>query len=88
MQNLNIDIKFTTLRIFKQILENNTNNNYFGITNYIENISSNITLDNSFTTAILKNLNLKWPEIKDDYIIKIINYLKFNKLIGDKNEKI
>ncbi|MBR6504294.1 MAG: hypothetical protein IKT41_00995 [Clostridia bacterium] len=76
------------MRIFKQILENNTNNNYFGITNYIENISSNITLDNSFTTAILKNLNLKWPEIKDDYIIKIINYLKFNKLIGDKNEKI
>ena len=68
----------------------NSSSNYFGITNYIRNLTTydfaRITLDNSYTTDILNNLDLHWPKIDIDYILKILNYLKNYKFIGDSNE--
>lgn len=88
LNKLNIDIELTTLKQFQKSLEANTSNNYFGITNYIQHVSNDIILDNTYTNNILEKLNLKWPKISNEYIIKIINYLKYNKLIGDENEKL
>ena len=87
LQELNIPIRFITLKQFQHALETNSQNNYFGITNYIENISNHVVLDNTYTNHVLKELSLSWPSITKDYIIKIIEYLKFNKLIGDENEE-
>jgi len=86
LQKLNIDIKFVSMDMFKKALGNNINNNYFGITNYIENVSNNVILNNTFTNSVIKKINLEWPEINDNYLLKIIQYLKTNELIGDENE--
>lgn len=64
--------------------------NYFGITNYISAITdksfNNIKLSNERTSAVLKKHNLEWPDITDDYITKIINYLIRNGLIKDEKK--
>lgn len=63
----------------------NSNDNYFGITNYISAITSptfnNLKLSNVKTNNILKENGLNWPDITDDYINKIIDYLIRNGLM-------
>ena len=63
----------------------NSDDNYFGITNYISAITSptfnNLRLSNVKTNNILKENGLNWPDITDDYINKIIDYLIRNGLM-------
>ena len=88
--NCNLNIENVSIDVFKEKLLS-TNNNYFGITGYINNLDSSfgkVTILNDKTNKILKSLNLEWPEIDSIYINKIIKYLKNNLLItGDENNE-
>lgn len=74
---------------FKNILTS-SNKQYFGIINYINNIQNEdtITLKNDITALDLEKQNLSWPEINKDYIMKIINYMEDNDLIGGNTNEI
>lgn len=84
LEKYNIHISKISLAEFKnKILE--SNDNYFGITNYISTITdstfNNLKLSNVDTNKALIKHNLEWPNITDDYIGKIINYLIENGLM-------
>ena len=78
----NINIKVVSLEDFeKEILV--APDKYFGITNYLANVRNSdfnkIHLSNEYTNSLLKKSNLEWPNLTDEYISKIINYLIKNK---------
>ena len=56
---------------------------YFGITNYLTNVRNKdfnkIHLSNEYTNSLLKKQNLEWPDLSEEYISKIIDYLIKNK---------
>ena len=86
LNKLNITINLSTIDKFKHTLQETSNrNNYFGIINYIDNISAtnSVSINNNLTNDILKSMNIEWPKVDLPYITKIINYLKSNKLIGE-----
>ncbi len=72
-----ISMKSSSINAFKTALAN-ANSNYFGITAYIRNIHNQnvITFHNEKTASVLHSFNLDWPKITDDYIHKIVLYLK------------
>lgn len=80
----NVHISKIPLDDFKEkILK--SNDNYFGITNYLSTITdpafNQLEISNATTNKILSEHNLVWPDITDDYINKIINYLIKNGLM-------
>ena len=83
-KNYNINISNVSLEEFKEKMFQ-TNDNYFGITNYISTITdpafNNLRLSNAETNKTLNKYGLDWPDITDEYINKIINYLIGNGLM-------
>ena len=84
LEKYNIHISKISLEDFKnKILD--SDDNYFGITNYISTITNpafnNLKLSNAKTNNMLKKNGLEWPDITDDYINKIIDYLTRNGLM-------
>ncbi len=84
LEKYNIHISKISLEDFKnKILD--SDDNYFGITNYISTITNpafnNLKLSNAKTNNMLKENGLEWPDITDDYINKIIDYLTRNGLM-------
>lgn len=90
LEHFNINLKTTTLDEFKKILFN-SKDSHFGIINYVDNINNsdlhNIRLSNNLTNQTLDAMNLKWPDITDEYIKKILDYLSKNNFIGGTYEK-
>ena len=90
LEHFNINLKTTTLDEFKKILFN-SKDSHFGIINYVDNIDNsdlhNIRLSNNLTNQTLDAMNLKWPDITDEYIKKILDYLSKNNFIGGTYEK-
>ena len=87
LKSININIELCDIKTFeKRILA--SNENYFGIIGYLSNITNNnsneVILNNNYTNLILKKLNLNWPQITEEYLQSVINYLIKNKFIGDK----
>lgn len=76
-----------TIDTFKNKLLN-SNSTYFGFYNFINNtFSAELTLTNSLTNNILNKAKMDWPKLTNDYLQKIIYFLKNKKLIGEKYEK-
>lgn len=76
-------IKCTTFDEFKNTLIS-SNKQYFGITNYLNNLhnENSIIIKSDITDTYLSKNHLSWPKIDTNYMNKIINYIRTNKLIG------
>lgn len=89
LKDLSIHLSIVSLEEFKKLLLS-ASSNYFGITNYIQNLNSsfgNVLLKNTETNNLLESIGITWPIIDESYISKIIDYLKNQNYIGGNHEE-
>ena len=87
LKKYNINIKIISMTEFKKEILS-APDKYFGITNYINNLKYNynkLELSNDYTNNLLKQFNLEWPDLNEEYISKIIDYLIEHKFIKRKD---
>ena len=90
IQSYGYKINLVSLDEFKNAIINSSVSS-FGITNYLSAIANTedsiLIINNIYTNKLLENLGLNWPKINDEYINKILTYLKTFNFIGDTYEK-
>ena len=78
LKEIKISVKLSSLTSFENKI-NEDSTKYFGFYNYIKTVKENgissILLSNSVTQDTLISLDLQWPEITDEYLLLVINYL-------------